>query len=150
MARSTRCSETLCPAPEEVRRVVLATGKVSLDLLVARGAKAVSDVAVVRVEQLYPWPGEQLASVLARYPQATEVVWAQEEPANMGAWEFVRDRLADDIKGRTLSVVVAVCFGLAGHGQPCPSRPRASRHPRKGAGLVGERLGQCPAPLTSP
>ena len=49
------------PVPEEVRRVVLATGKVALDLLVARGAKAVSDVAVVRVEQLYPWPREQLS-----------------------------------------------------------------------------------------
>jgi 2-oxoglutarate decarboxylase len=99
------------PVPEEVRRVVLATGKVSLDLLVARGAKTLSDVAVVRVEQLYPWPREQLASVLARYPQATEVVWAQEEPANMGAWEFVRDRLADDINGRTLSVVARSASG---------------------------------------
>jgi 2-oxoglutarate dehydrogenase complex dehydrogenase (E1) component-like enzyme len=93
------------PVPEEVRRVVLATGKVSLDLLVARGAKAVSDVAVVRVEQLYPWPREQLTSVLSRYAQATEVVWAQEEPANMGAWEFARDRLGEDINGRTLAVV---------------------------------------------
>ena len=93
------------PVPEEVRRVVLATGKVSLDLLVARGAKAASDVAVVRVEQLYPWPREQLASVLSRYAQATEVVWAQEEPANMGAWEFARDRLGEDINGRTLAVV---------------------------------------------
>jgi 2-oxoglutarate dehydrogenase E1 component len=93
------------PVPEEVRRVVLATGKVALDLLVARGAKAVSDVAVVRVEQLYPWPREQLTSVLSRYAQATEVVWAQEEPANMGAWKFARDRLGEDINGRTLAVV---------------------------------------------
>jgi 2-oxoglutarate dehydrogenase complex dehydrogenase (E1) component-like enzyme len=99
------------PVPEEVRRVVLATGKVSLDLLVARGAKAVSDAAVVRVEQLYPWPREQLTSVLARYAQATEVVWAQEEPANMGGWEFVRDRLSEDINGRTLSVVARSASG---------------------------------------
>ena len=81
--------------PEEVRRVVLATGKVSLDLLVARGAKAVSDVAVVRVEQLYPWPPSSSPRPV-RYAQATEVVWAQEEPANMGAWEFARDRLGEE------------------------------------------------------
>jgi len=57
------------------------------------------------VEQLYPWPRDQLASVLSGYAQATEVVWAQEEPANMGAWEFARDRLGEDINGRTLAVV---------------------------------------------
>ena len=50
-------------------------------------------VAVVRVEQLYPWPEEQLGEVLARYESATEVVWLQEEPENMGAWNFVHGRL---------------------------------------------------------
>jgi 2-oxoglutarate dehydrogenase complex dehydrogenase (E1) component-like enzyme len=100
------------PAPEEVRRVVLATGKVSLDLLVARGERGVNDVAIVRVEQLYPWPREQLASVLSRYPQATEVVWAQEEPANMGAWEFVRDRFAElGTYGRAAAVVARSSSG---------------------------------------
>ena len=53
--------------------------------------KGTSDVAVVRVEQLYPWPDEQLAAVLSRYAQATEVVWAQEEPANMGAWDLLHE-----------------------------------------------------------
>ncbi len=90
-------------AAEEIRRVVLATGKVALDLLVARDQRGISDVAVVRVEQLYPWPKEQLAGVLSRYTDATEIVWAQEEPANMGAWDFVRDRLSEVvIGGRTL------------------------------------------------
>jgi multifunctional 2-oxoglutarate metabolism enzyme len=86
-----------------VRRVVFATGKVALDLLVARQERGLDDVAVVRVEQLYPWPKEQVAAVLARYAQATEVVWAQEEPANMGAWDFVRDRLGGGpTNGRTV------------------------------------------------
>jgi multifunctional 2-oxoglutarate metabolism enzyme len=76
-----------------VHRVVLAAGKVALDLLVARDERGLDGVAVVRVEQLYPWPQEQIASALSRYDQATEVIWAQEEPANMGAWDFVRDRL---------------------------------------------------------
>ena len=91
---------------EEIRRVVFATGKVALDLLVARHDRGIKDVAVVRVEQLYPWPKEQIAAVLARYDRATEVIWAQEEPANMGAWDFVRDRLgalAGD--GRTFAPV---------------------------------------------
>jgi len=50
-------------------------------------------VAVVRVEQLYPWPEEQLADILARYEHASEVVWLQEEPENMGPWTFVHGRL---------------------------------------------------------
>jgi 2-oxoglutarate dehydrogenase E1 component len=54
---------------------------------------AASSVAVVRVEQLYPWPEEELADVLGRYPTATEVVWIQEEPENMGAWSFAHGRL---------------------------------------------------------
>ncbi|MGI8492823.1 MAG: multifunctional oxoglutarate decarboxylase/oxoglutarate dehydrogenase thiamine pyrophosphate-binding subunit/dihydrolipoyllysine-residue succinyltransferase subunit [Acidimicrobiales bacterium] len=83
---------------DSVRKVVLATGKVALDALVARDKAAAEgtgsiDVAVVRVEQLYPWPEEQLAAALAGYEHATEVVWLQEEPENMGAASFVRDRL---------------------------------------------------------
>jgi multifunctional 2-oxoglutarate metabolism enzyme len=83
----------------EVRRVVFATGKVALDLLVARQDRGVEDVAVVRVEQLHPWPKEQIAAALSRYDRATEVLWAQEEPGNMGAWDFVRDRLAGAMTG---------------------------------------------------
>jgi multifunctional 2-oxoglutarate metabolism enzyme len=84
---------------EEIRRVVFATGKVALDLLVARQDRGINDVAVVRVEQLHPWPKEQIAAALSRYDRATEVLWAQEEPANMGAWDFVRDRLAGAATG---------------------------------------------------
>jgi multifunctional 2-oxoglutarate metabolism enzyme len=84
---------------EEIRRVVLATGKVGLDLLVAQQDRGIKDVAVVRVEQLHPWPKDQVATVLSRYDRAAEVVWAQEEPANMGAWDFVRDRLSGVIAG---------------------------------------------------
>jgi len=93
--------------PGDVRRVVLATGKVALDLMVARDQRKISDVAVVRVEQLHPWPKEQVAAALSRYPQATEVVWAQEEPANMGAWDFVRDRLGGAASGGRTVVRVA-------------------------------------------
>jgi 2-oxoglutarate dehydrogenase complex dehydrogenase (E1) component-like enzyme len=59
---------------------------------------------VVRAEQLYPWPAEQLTAAVARYERAEEVVWLQEEPANMGAWTFVRDRL-DDMFGGDYRIV---------------------------------------------
>ncbi len=93
--------------PEEVRRVVLATGKVALDLLVAREDRGANDVAIVRVEQLYPWPGEQIAAALSRYGRAVDVVWAQEEPANMGAWEFAREPLGDIVPVRQRLTLVS-------------------------------------------
>jgi 2-oxoglutarate dehydrogenase complex dehydrogenase (E1) component-like enzyme len=78
---------------DTVRRVVLATGKVALDVMGARAKAGRGDVAVVRVEQLHPWPADQIAAVVADFPRADTVVWLQEEPENMGAWNFVRDRL---------------------------------------------------------
>ncbi|MBL8628979.1 MAG: 2-oxoglutarate dehydrogenase E1 component [Rhodospirillaceae bacterium] len=82
----------------KVRRVVLCTGKVYYDLLQAREDKNIDDVAIVRVEQLYPWPKETVAKELAKYKNA-EVVWCQEEPANMGAWTFVDRRLEYAMEG---------------------------------------------------
>jgi 2-oxoglutarate dehydrogenase E1 component len=79
--------------PDKVRRLVLASGKMALDLGIARAERQVATAAVVRVEQLYPWPEARVASILERYPAVTTVVWAQEEPANMGAWPSVRDWL---------------------------------------------------------
>lgn len=81
------------PDNNKVKRVVLCTGKVYYDLLQARRDKGIDDVAIVRVEQLYPWPKETIKEELAKYPNA-ELVWCQEEPANMGYWSFVFPRLA--------------------------------------------------------
>ncbi len=77
-----------------VNRVVLATGKVAQDAIAARDDRG-APVAIVRVEQLYPWPVAELAEQIGRYPNATELVWLQEEPENMGAWNFVKGRLYD-------------------------------------------------------
>jgi 2-oxoglutarate dehydrogenase E1 component len=79
-------------ANTKVRRVVLCTGKVYFDLLQAREDADINDVAIVRVEQLYPWPKETLGKMLGKYKNA-EVVWCQEEPANMGSWTFVDRRI---------------------------------------------------------
>jgi multifunctional 2-oxoglutarate metabolism enzyme len=78
--------------PQAVRRVVLCSGKVGHDAI-ARRDEIDAPAAVVRIEQLYPWPRGQVADVLDRYPNAREVVWLQEEPENMGAWNFVKGRL---------------------------------------------------------
>jgi len=80
-------------APDEkIRRVILCTGKVYYDLIEEREKRGINDVAVVRIEQLYPWPKGYLKKHLGWYPNA-DVVWCQEEPANMGAWVFVSHRI---------------------------------------------------------
>ena len=80
-------------APAVVNRVLLCSGKVAYDLL-ARRAELGAETAVVRVEQLNPFPAAELAAVLDRYGRPADVRWVQEEPRNMGAWEFVAARLA--------------------------------------------------------
>jgi 2-oxoglutarate dehydrogenase E1 component len=84
-------AETLV-AGDKVRRVVLCSGKVYYDLLADRQARGVADVAILRLEQLYPFPDEPLAAELVKYP-AAEIIWCQEEPENMGAWTFVDRRI---------------------------------------------------------
>lgn len=84
--------------PDQVQRVLLCCGKVYYDLLQEREARMGDEahrVAIVRVEELYPWPGEQVAEILSSYGHTERVVWVQEEPSNMGAWTFVRERIQD-------------------------------------------------------
>lgn len=78
--------------PNKVKRVVLCCGKVYYDLLAARREKKITDIAIVRLEQLYPFPKDSLQAELAKYPKATEIVWAQEEPRNQGAWYWFASR----------------------------------------------------------
>ncbi len=83
-------------APDQARRVLLCSGKIYYDLFARRAeVGAQQKVAIVRVEQLYPWPAALLESVLARYRSASEWVWVQEESQNMGAWTFVAPRLQE-------------------------------------------------------
>jgi 2-oxoglutarate decarboxylase len=86
-----------------VRRVLLCSGKVSYELFAQREASGTADTAVLRVEQLYPLPDEEITTALEQYPNATDVVWVQEEPANMGAWQFMACNLPEHLTGgRTL------------------------------------------------
>jgi 2-oxoglutarate dehydrogenase E1 component len=77
---------------DHVRRVLLCSGKVYYDLVAARSDRNIHDVAIVRIEQLYPFPLAEIRDILSRYPATAEVDWVQEEPKNMGAWRFVYDR----------------------------------------------------------
>jgi 2-oxoglutarate dehydrogenase E1 component len=83
--------------PARVRRVVLTAGKLYYDLLKAREDIRADHVALVRLEQFYPVPAAEIARVLARYPVDGELLWAQEEPRNMGAWRFLREQFLDGV-----------------------------------------------------
>jgi 2-oxoglutarate dehydrogenase complex dehydrogenase (E1) component-like enzyme len=80
------------PAAEQVRRVLLCSGRVAFDLVAARDQRSLP-VAVVRAEQLYPFPAEQIRAAIDGFPNAEEVFWVQDEPDNMGPWPFMHGRL---------------------------------------------------------
>ncbi len=86
--------------PQQVRRLVFCSGKVYFDLLKARRRDGIRDVALVRIEQLYPFPSDEYEAVLQRYPNVRDVVWCQEEPQNQGAWYQIRHRLQELLGGR--------------------------------------------------
>ena len=89
---------------KKVKRVILCAGQVYYDLLNTRKEREIKDIAIVRVEQLYPFPTEQLAAELTKYPGAKEVMWVQEEPKNQGAWYQIRHRLEEQLGAKqTLS-----------------------------------------------
>ncbi|MEL1250684.1 2-oxoglutarate dehydrogenase E1 component [Aurantiacibacter gilvus] len=82
-------------ADNKVRRLVLCSGKVAYDLMEKRDEEGVDDVSIVRIEQIYPFPGEPLAVRLKRMTNLEEVIWCQEEPKNNGAWFFVESRIEE-------------------------------------------------------
>ncbi|HEV7238787.1 MAG TPA: multifunctional oxoglutarate decarboxylase/oxoglutarate dehydrogenase thiamine pyrophosphate-binding subunit/dihydrolipoyllysine-residue succinyltransferase subunit [Thermoanaerobaculia bacterium] len=105
---------------DEVKRVVITCGKVYYDLRQARD-KANAKVAILRLEQFYPFPQPMLADALKQYPGATEIVWVQEEPRNMGAWPFLHERLLPLLKdGQSLQYV----------GRPLAAAPATGSHHR--------------------
>jgi 2-oxoglutarate dehydrogenase E1 component len=126
--------DTSVPAAA-VSRVVFCSGKVYYDLLPAREQRNAGHIALVRVEQLYPFAADQAGEILAAYPPAAEVVWAQEEPRNMGAWHFIRDQLQPllDATGRELRYV----------GRPesaSPATGSGKRHQQEQAAIVEDAL----------
>ncbi|MGE5223573.1 MAG: 2-oxoglutarate dehydrogenase E1 component [Omnitrophica WOR_2 bacterium] len=87
-------------SPQKVKRLVLCSGRISIDLIGSEEHAQAYELAIVRLEQLYPLPDDHLKSVFAEYPSLEEVIWVQEEPQNMGFWEYLRPRLLALIDGR--------------------------------------------------
>lgn len=124
-------------ASDKVRKVVLCTGKVYYDLLEAREAKKINDVALIRLEQLYPFPKEELKTELKKYKNAS-ITWCQEEPRNMGAWKFVEELIEEtsiEIKHKTSRPSYAGRIASAS-----PATGYGSYHAKEQKNLVDEAL----------
>jgi 2-oxoglutarate dehydrogenase E1 component len=124
-------------ANAEVKRVVLCTGKVYYDLLAERRELGVKDVAIVRLEQIYPFPTSSLRAVLSQYPNA-QIAWCQEEPENMGAWMFV-DRRLEKLLG-TLDIAATRPVYVGRQEAASPATGLAKTHAAEQAALVRTAL----------
>ncbi len=122
---------------KKVTRVVLCSGKVYYDLLAARRERKIANIAIVRIEQLYPFPKDHLEKELAKYPKATEIVWCQEEPRNQGAWYWIASRhhLDSQISGKQKMLLVS---------RPASSSPAVgylAKHNEQQKALIESALG---------
>ena len=82
---------------EQVVAILLCSGRITHDLLKERSKLERDDVAIVSLEQLYPFPNQALTAMLSRFPQAKRITWVQEEPVNMGPWPFVSGKLSENL-----------------------------------------------------
>ena len=125
-----------------VRKIVICSGKVYYDLTGARRERELVDVAILRVEQLYPFPHKALEAEMRKYPGATQVVWCQDEPQNQGAWFFVQHHIQDALKeGQRLSYA----------GRPASASPAAGyydKHYAQQKELLTAALGDAPKTKT--
>jgi len=127
-------------APDaETRRLVLCTGKVAYDLIEARDANGDQATQIVRIEQLYPFPGDALAARVARMPNLEDVVWAQEEPKNQGYWTFVEPCIEEALAQAQCRIGRARYAGRAAAASPATGLMK--RHQTEQGALVADALG---------
>ncbi len=128
-------ADTTAKDANKVRRVVLCSGKVYYDLIEEAGKRKIQDVAIVRVEQLYPFPRSEVAVELAKYPAAKDLVWCQEEPMNQGAWYQIQHHL------RSVIARTKQKLSYAGRARsPAPACGHFSTHVVEQAALVEQAL----------
>jgi 2-oxoglutarate dehydrogenase E1 component len=132
-------SDPSAPADKETKRLVLCSGKVAYDLIEARDAAGDTETQIVRVEQLYPFPGEPLTARLKKMPNLEDVVWAQEEPKNNGAWFFVEPFIEACLADAKSPVARARYAGRAAAASPATGLMK--RHQMEQGALVAEALG---------
>ncbi|MGB0719996.1 MAG: 2-oxoglutarate dehydrogenase E1 component [Bdellovibrionales bacterium] len=124
-------------APDKIKRVVLCTGKVYYDLLAERRARGIKDVRLLRLEQLYPFPGLALADEIRENVNA-QVVWCQEEPENQGAWQFVDRRIEHVLEKLDIKAKRPLYVGR--EAAAAPATGLASRHKAEQEKLVNDAL----------
>jgi 2-oxoglutarate dehydrogenase E1 component len=124
--------------PEQVDRVVLCSGKLYYELAAVRDAAAVKNVALVRLEQLFPLEGKVLLSTLSRYREGIDVVWVQEEPRNMGAWDYIEPSVGGLLAGRYALSVIARPPSAS------PAAGSATRHKLEQESLLNQAIGVSP------
>ncbi|HWV02508.1 MAG TPA: 2-oxoglutarate dehydrogenase E1 component, partial [Devosia sp.] len=132
-------SDPSAPADKETKRLVLCSGKVTYDLIEARDAAGDTETQIVRVEQLYPFPGEPLTARLKKLPNLEDVVWAQEEPKNNGGWFFVEPFIEQALADARAPVKRARYAGRAASASPATGLMK--RHQMEQGALVAEALG---------
>ncbi len=123
----------------KTRKVVLCSGKIAYDLIEARRAAEIDDVQIIRLEQLYPFPGDPLALRLSRMPQLEEVVWCQEEPRNNGGWFFVAELIEEALAKAKRKIDRPRYAGRQASASTATGL--ASRHAAEQAALVADALG---------
>ncbi|EIZ80836.1 2-oxoglutarate dehydrogenase E1 component [Novosphingobium sp. Rr 2-17] len=126
-------------ADQDTKRVILCSGKVFYDILEARDAAGIEDVQIIRLEQLYPFPGEPLTQRLSRMPNLEEIVWCQEEPKNNGSWFFVDPLIEDAAKEAGIAAPRPRYAGR--NASASPATGLAKRHTAEQAALVADALG---------
>ena len=132
-------SDPTPPVDTAVRKLVLCSGKVAYDLIEARDAAELNDIAIIRIEQLYPFPGEPLAKRLSRMTGLEEVIWCQEEPKNNGGWFFVEPEIEAALKSAKSKVARARYAGRTASASPATGL--ASRHASEQGALIADALG---------
>jgi 2-oxoglutarate dehydrogenase E1 component len=125
--------------PAATTRHILCSGKVYYDLVSALEDDRRDEIAITRLEQFYPFPEAELREELERYAEADETVWVQEEPANMGAWTFVRSRL-DDLLEEIHGPCEQRIQYVGRPGSASPATGSAKVHDREQEQLVGEAI----------
>jgi len=117
----------------KVRRLIFCSGKIAIDLMTSAKRAEATGVAICRVEQLYPLPVREMVEAIERYPKVEEILWVQEEPENMGAWDFVRPSLEGLAANRRIAV-------LARPRSSSPAEGSAARHAQNQERLVAQAL----------
>lgn len=123
---------------KKVTRVIFCSGKVYYDLLAARREKNITDIAIARLEQLYPFPQEAFQAEMAKYPKATEIVWCQEEPRNQGAWYWIASRQHLDRSFNSKQRLLLVSRPAS----PSPAVGYYSKHNAQQKALIESALGE--------